>query len=49
MAFVDPQDVSRTFYMVASTDEERDAWVEAIEGNISAYIVSEGMLYGTLG
>ena len=40
VAFVDPQDTSRTFYMVASTDQERDAWVEAIRGNISAYTVS---------
>ena len=40
VAFVDPQDTSRTFYMVASTDQERDAWIEAIQGNISAYVVS---------
>ena len=34
------QSVSRTFYMTASSNEERDAWVEAISNNLRAYSVS---------
>ncbi len=35
-----PQHASRTFYMTASSNEERDAWVKAINTNIQAFSVS---------
>lgn len=30
---------SRTFYMIAPSNDERDSWVEAIRTNITAYAV----------
>ena len=35
-----PEYSSRTFYMIASSNEEREAWVHAIDSNIKAYAVS---------
>ena len=34
------QHTSRTFYMIAASNEERDAWTTVINSNIKAYAVS---------
>ena len=34
------QHMSRTFYMIAASNEERDAWITTINNNIKAYAVS---------
>ena len=35
---------SRTFYMIAPSDEERGAWVDAIHNNICAHAVSSDII-----
>lgn len=43
------QHSSRTFYMTASSNEERDAWVEAVMTNIQVFSVSNLVLdYSTM-
>ena len=42
------QHSSRTFYMTASSNEERDAWVEAVMTNIQEYSVSIAYIASTI-
>ena len=44
VAVQNPKCASRTFYMISSSNEERDAWVEAIQTNIKAYSVGDVVL-----
>ncbi|XP_003383244.1 PREDICTED: uncharacterized protein LOC100634423 [Amphimedon queenslandica] len=37
LAFSNPEDASRTFYMIAPSEQERHLWVEAISHNIIEY------------
>lgn len=39
IALSNPQDSSRTFYMIAASEQERHAWTDAINENIDAYKV----------
>jgi hypothetical protein len=36
--------MSRTFYMTAASNEERDAWITTINNNVKAYAVSKSVL-----
>ena len=45
VALTNSQDSSRTFYMVASSEQERHAWTDAINENIDAYKVSTVFKY----
>jgi len=37
LSVTSPQYGSRTFYMIAPSNEERDSWVAAIQANLRAY------------
>jgi hypothetical protein len=39
IALSNPSDVSRTFYMIAPSEQERHSWVDAISHNIMTYCV----------
>ena len=39
LSVTNSQHLSRTFYMVAPSDTERESWVESITNNIRAYSV----------
>ena len=45
VALSNPEDGSRTFYMIAPSDQERHSWVEDINHNIQAYKVCYPSLY----
>ena len=40
VAVTNPENSSRTFYMIAPSNQERTAWVEAIQHNLQSYRVS---------
>ena len=40
IAVTSPENSSRTFYMIAPSNQERTAWVEAIQHNLHSYRVS---------
>ena len=42
LSVTNSQHFSRTYYMVAPSDTERESWVESITNNIRSYSVSDG-------
>lgn len=40
LAVASPENASRTFYIIAPSNEERNAWVDAIKKNLEMYQVS---------